>query len=87
MSVTREEDLTQWLVDAISPIIDELLDRVEVGLSEPDLTAVLTAVQKAAIAGTRQGVAALTSTEPDVLTVTWSGNADYDEWAKRFGGE
>ncbi len=83
--MSREEDLTSWLIEAINPISAELLERLEADLSESDLTAVLTAVQKAAIAGVRQGVAVLASAEPERLSVTWSGNADHDEWAERFG--
>jgi len=81
--MSTNEDLTQWLVDAITPVLDEMFDRLSVDLSDPDLTAVTTAVQKAAIAGAMQGVAVLASQE-GAPTVTWSGR-DYDDWAERFG--
>jgi hypothetical protein len=82
--VTLEEDMTPWLVAAVSPILDEMFERLIVDLSEPDLSAVTTAVQKAAIAGVRQGVAVLAS-QRGGPAVTWSGPADYDDWAERFG--
>ena len=78
------EDITQWIVGAIIPVLDEMLDRLSVDLSEPDLTAVSTAILKAAIAGARQGIALLASQEGGPI-VTWRGDANFDEWAVRFG--
>jgi hypothetical protein len=82
--VSAREDITQWIVDAVTPVLDEMLDRLSVDLSEPDFSAVSTAVMKAAIAGARQGIALLASQE-DGPIVTWHGDASYDDWAVRFG--
>jgi len=78
------EDITQWIVGAIIPVLHEMVDRLSVDLSEPDLTAVSTAILKAAVAGARQGIAFLGSLE-DGPIVTWRGDANFDEWAARFG--
>ena len=68
------EDITQWIVGAIIPVLHEMVDRLSVDLSEPDLTAVSTAILKAAVAGARQGIAFLGSLE-DGPIVTWRGDA------------
>ena len=83
MATRRDEDLTPWLVAAVKPIVHEMMDRLDADLSEPDLIAVATAVQKAMIAGARHGVAVLAGQEGGP-TVTWTGD-DYDEWTERFG--
>jgi hypothetical protein len=82
-------DLTPWIVGAVTPILSEMFDRLSVDLSEPDLTAVSTAVQKAAIAGALNGAAAVQASARDQgiqleLTIE---DTDYDDWAVRFGGE
>jgi len=87
--VSNEDDLTPWIVGAITPILNEMFDRLSVDLSEPDLTAVSTAVQKAAIAGARNGAAAVHANVRDKgiqleLTIE---DTDYDDWAVRFGDE
>jgi hypothetical protein len=83
-SAEISEDITQWIVGAIIPVLNEMVDRLSVDLSEPDLTAVSTAILKAAVAGARQGIAFLGSLE-DGPIVTWRGDANFDEWAARFG--
>ena len=81
---TYEEDMTPLAVEAITPILDEVLDRLTVQLSEQDLVAISAAVQKAVIAGVRLGVASLASQEGGPA-VTWGGDGDYDDWAEQFG--
>lgn len=81
----RVENLTPWLIDAIKPVVEEFIDRLEGDLSQADLTAATTAIQKALVAGVHHGVAVIAGPDSN-LKVTWTGNdPDYDEWAERFG--
>jgi hypothetical protein len=87
--VSNEEDLTPWLAGAITTILDEMFDRLSVDLSDPDLTAVSTAVQKAAMAGARNGAAAVHAQvrEKGIALELTIDEVDYDDWAVRFGDE
>jgi len=84
------DDLTPWLIDAINPIVSEYIERLDGELSDADLTAATTAIQKAAIAGVRQGTASVQATAAQrgvSIDVHWAGDADYDDWAQRYGSE
>lgn len=87
--MSSEDDLTPWIVGAITPILREMFDRLSIELSEPDLTAVSTAVQKAAIAGALNGAAAVhaSAREQGIQLELTIEDTDYDDWAVRYGNE
>lgn len=76
---------------ALVAIGAELLDRLEVGISgERDECALVTALTKALVAGSRIGavqtIDQLEREYPDVsVTLTLASEDDVDDWAERYG--
>jgi hypothetical protein len=84
------DHLIESVVGKLGPIMDEVLARLEVELTVPDQTAVLTAVQKAGVEGARVGVGELAARLSETGTVDVHLRMDLkpaDPWADRYGGD
>jgi hypothetical protein len=84
--------LEQMAIDNVEPIVDELLERLEVELTEKDRVAVGTAISKAIIKGTELGAAATVGhvIEQHGIEVPIDASVEEtlevaDVWAEKYG--
>lgn len=84
----RMNETAQYIFEALRPILAQLGERLEEDLTASDDLAVKTAITKAAIAGARQGIAALAfeANQQGVDLIPHVHEVeDVDLWAERYG--
>jgi hypothetical protein len=84
------DHLTEALDEATVPVVAELLERLEIKLSEKDWLAIDTAVAKAAVIGVRRGARELSEQVDEALPedreLRYDLDLDCDDrWARRYG--
>ena len=84
------DHLTEALDEATVPVVAELLERLEIKLSEKDWLAIDTAVAKAAVIGVRHGARELSEQVDEALPedreLRYDLDLDCDDrWARRYG--
>jgi hypothetical protein len=82
------DHLQESVIELLEPIMDEMVERFGGRLSDKDLTAALTAVQKAGMEGARAGVvelaARLSEEGGTQLNLQMNAFQPVDRWAEQY---
>jgi len=91
MADESADHLQQTVIEVFERLVAELIERLENPLSDSDRTAVLTAIQKAAMEGARAGVVDMTARVSELaeeelhIDLNMETFVPVDMWAEQYG--